>query len=448
MSSLPSRACARALLFAAVVSLGGCGSVMDLLSDRSDPPLEGERIPIMALDQRLEADPTLAETPVRLPPPYVNVAWTQPGGFADNALHHLALGDNPQPLWATRIGKEAGDHTHILAPPLVVGSRVFAMDAVGNVAAVDAASGEVLWRSLLVPEGEAEDVGFGGGLAYADGRVFVASGFGFVTALDADTGTEVWRHVIGVPLRSAPTVDGGRVFVTTHDNQLYALAAADGTVLWTFQGIVEPARILGNSSPAVAGEAVVAAFSSGELFALRVETGRQSWTDSLTRTGAMTALADLSDIAGRPVIDRGVVFAVSHSGRMVAIDLRTGERIWTRDIASVQTPWAAGDYIYLVTVDAEVVALSREDGRIKWTTALPAFENPEERQDAIEWSGPVLAGDRLILVSSHGEAVSLSPYTGEMLGVMKLPAGSFVPPVVAGETLYILTDEATLLAYR
>lgn len=448
MWPLPLRACARALLLVGVVSLGGCGSVMDLISDKSDPPLKGERIPIMALDQRLTADPTLAETPVRLPPPYVNVAWTQPGGFADNALYHLALGDNPRPLWSAQIGEKASEYAHILAPPIVVDGRVFAMDAAGNVTAVDAASGKVVWRSPLVPEGESEDVGFGGGLAYGDGRVFVASGFGFAVTLDAATGTELWRHEIGVPLRSAPTVDGGRVFVTSHDNQLYALAAADGTVLWTFQGIVEPARILGNSSPAVAGEAVVAAFSSGELFALRVETGRQSWTDSLTRTGAMTALASLSDIAGRPVIDRGTVFAASHSGRMVAINLRTGERIWTRDIASVQTPWVAGDYIYLVTIDAEVVALSREDGRIKWTTALPGFEEPEERKGAIEWSGPVLAGDRLVLVSSHGEAVSLSPYTGQLLGVMKLPAGSFVPPVVAGETLYILTEKASLLAYR
>jgi outer membrane protein assembly factor BamB len=193
---------------------------------------------------------------------------------------------------------------------------------------------------------------------------------------------------------------------------------------------------------------VIAPYSSGELVALRVANGTAVWSDSLTRTGTVTSLSELNDIAGRPVIDRDRVFAISHSGRMVSIDLRTGERAWTRDIGGVQTPWVAGDFLFLLTNSQELIAVSRRDGRIRWITPMPRWEDPEDREDPIVWSGPVLVSDRLVIVSSTGEAASVSPYTGEILGRIDLPDGALIAPIVADETLYILTDDAELIALK
>ena len=92
--------------------------------------------------------------------------------------------------------------------------------------------------------------------------------------------------------------------------------------------------------------------------------------------------------------------------------------------------------------------MSQRDGRIRWIQQLPRFEDEEDRDGPITWSGPVLAGDRLILASSLGEAVSLSPYTGEVLGRVELPDGVYLPPIVANETLYVLTDSADLVALK
>ena len=79
------------------------------------------------------------------------------------------------------------------------------------------------------------------------------------------------------------------------------------------------------------------------------------WSDQLVKAARFTPLAALSDIRGKPVVDRGRVIAISHSGRMAAIDLRTGERIWDRDITGVETPWVSGDFIYVVTTQAELL---------------------------------------------------------------------------------------------
>jgi outer membrane protein assembly factor BamB len=237
------------------------------------------------------------------------------------------------------------------------------------------------------------------------------------------------------------------LFVVSIDNRLHAIDTTDGSVLWTHVGIVESAGLMGSASPAVQGDLVVVAYSSGELFALRRSNGRVAWVDSLGGRGRSTALSQLSDITGSPVIDRGRVYAVSHGGRMVAIDLRTGVRIWEQAVASVQTPWIAGDFIFVTTVESQVLALSRNDGRIRWVRKL-ARHVDEDRQDLINWTGPVLVGDRLITVSSQGIALAISPYSGEVTGEMELADPVAISPIVADQTLYFLTDEAELLAYR
>ena len=302
---------------------------------------------------------------------------------------------------------------------------------------------------LLPARGDIDPTkGFGGGVAFDDGKLFVTTGFGAVIALDAHDGHVLWKTALDVPIVDAPTANGGRVFVCTQDNHFYAIAEADGRKLWDHQGIAESAGVLESTSPAVAGDFVVAPYSSGELFAIRVENGRPAWNDMLTRSGNVTALSELDDIAGRPVIDREMVFAISHSGIMAAINLNTGDRVWTRDIGGIQTPWVAGDFLYVVTTDGQLLCLQRKDGRVKWIHQLQRWQDMEKKEDAIVWSGPVLVSDRLILVSSDGHAISISPYTGKLLGRMEIPDGTYIAPVVANGTMYLLTNNAQLVAMR
>jgi outer membrane protein assembly factor BamB len=435
------------VLALSALALGGCSFLEDnLLGPAHKDPLPGERLSVLSLDKRLEPDPELAQLVIRLPRPVVNKEWPEAGGYPNHAMQHLALGDDVKTEWRTSVGDGSSRYGRVLAPPVVSADRVFTMDAGSNVSAFDRKSGKRAWEVDLTPE----DAGkaYGGGLAFADGRIFVGTGYAQIVALDAASGKEIWRQSVVAPLRSAPTVSDGRVFAVTVDNQLQTLSAEDGHQLWSHTGTPETAGLLGGASPAVEGDVVVVAYSSGELFALRVENGRQLWSDNLALTRRTDAISALADIRGRPVIDRGSVFAISHSGRMVAIDLRTGERSWEQDIGGIETPWVAGDFIYLVTNDRELVCLTRRDGRVRWVAELPRYQNPEKKKGAMSWAGPVLAGDRLVIVSSLGEAMSYSPYTGNALGRIELPEGAFVTPVLADQTLFVLTDDADLVAIR
>src|SRR5919108_164878 len=320
-------------LIAASMSLTACDT---FFGEEDGPPLPGERISVLRLNRTLVADPAISDLRVRLPEPYPNSEWPQPGGFSSHAMHHLA----------------------------------------------------------------------------------------------------------------APAASGGRVFALTIDNQLFVLAAEDGRQLWTYAGVAQDAGLLGGSTPAVAGNRVVAAFSSGDIVAFDTVSGSPLWTDSLAAAARGDAIATLADIRGLPVIDRDRVIAVSNSGTFTAVEIERGGRLWNARVGGSQTPWVAGDFVYVLTTDGELLCVTRDEGRVRWIQSLPLFEDEVERDNPITWAGPVLLGDRLIVTSSAGDALSISPYTGDALGRVQLPSSSHLPPIVANNTMYLLADNGELTAYR
>jgi len=435
-----------AVLLTAGLALSGC-EVFDRYFGPTKVPLTGERIPVLKLDRQLAADPQLADTRVLLPKPYENHDWAQAGGNSSHAMHHLALAESPKLAWQVGIGSSASSSEQLLGDPVVADGRVYAMDRSETVSAFDAATGKRLWYLDLTPD-EEDDGLFGGGLAVMGDRVFVTTPFARVYALNAASGEKVWEAKVSGPMRAPPAVSDGRVFAMTLDNNLVALAADDGRKLWEYAGESEGAGLLGQTTPAVLGNTVITTDSSGNVFALRTETGKLLWGENLAGTARGDAVATMADIRGRPVIDREMVLAVSNSGTLAAIDLRRGERIWDKSVGGTQGPWVAGDFVFVVDNDDQLMCLTRADGRVKWVQTLPSFGDPGDRKDAIYWSGPLLAGDRLVLSGSNGEALSISPYTGEILSRIALPARSHLSPVIAAGTIYFLSDDAELMALR
>jgi outer membrane protein assembly factor BamB len=409
--------------------------------------LPGERIPVLGIGGGVEPDPKLAATPVTLPPPAVNPNWPEPGGNPAHAMNHPALPEKLARAWDTGIGAGSARYTRVMSQPVIAGGRVFAMDGGVQVSALDAASGKTIWQVDLKPEDQRGNA-FGGGPSFWNDHLYVATGYAEVLALDPADGKVVWRKNVPAPVHAPPTVADGRIFVVTVDNELNALDAKDGRRLWSHNGIPETAGLLGGASPAVEGEIVIAPYSSGELFALRVENGRAVWSESLAASRNVNAVTGLADIRGRPVVDRGRVFAVSHSGRMAAIDLRSGDRVWEQQIASSHSPWVVADYVFVLANDNTMVCLTRDEGKVRWARELRRYEDEKAKSDPIFWAGPVLGGNRLIALSSLGEAVSVSPYTGEVAGQQTMSGGGHLGPVVADNALYLLSDNANLSAYR
>ena len=422
----------------------GCGgSSLSSLSNTLKNPfakkeeiLPGERIAVITDPNMVAIDPSEAGRPVQLPQAQTNASWAQPGGTPSNNLGHLALSEEVRKVWSADAGTGSSSSGRLSAVPLVADGKVFTLDAGGTVSAFSSASGGKLWTANVTPGNEKRKEGFGGGLAMDGGHLYAATGYGTVVSIDPGNGSILWTKRVGKPIRSSPTASGGKIYFVSTDNILYALSDADGQQLWTARGLPQPASLLSNVSPAVSGSVVVAPFPAGDVAAFDVGSGKAAWSDSLTRSSDTTAAGILGDPA-RPVIDHGVVYAVSHGGKMVAVSESSGERLWTRNLASTQMPWIAGDTVYVVDLAGKLIALARADGKVRWTADLPA---------SMRWNGPVLAGGRLWLVSGEGLLVGADARTGQLSTQIDLGTAVFVSPVVAGGRMYILADDAELIA--
>lgn len=444
-------------VLAAAAALSACSTVSrigDAVNPFNDNPAPTEtapqdgRVSILTFEQQLAADPALASRRPQVTTQTALTEWSQPGGTPDNSPPSAEGTSTLERAWRANLGAGSDDRSRLAAPPVISEGKLFFLDADHRVHALDAQTGDRLWSERLRPESGRDRIARGGGVAAGGGRVFVTTGFGFAVALDANSGAEIWRTSAGAPFHSAPTVSGGRVYATTNDSELVAMDVNTGEVAWTHQAIAEPARILSAPSVAIDNETIIAPFASGELTALLAANGRRLWTDSLSRTGRLTSLSAINDIAGRPVVDGGVVYAASHSGILAALDIRSGQRVWSRPFASTQTPAVSGDTLFAVSVDGEFAAFDRETGGVFWVVQLRRYEDEEDREGRVSWSGPILFGGNLVLANSLGDVVSVAPQNGTIVARGDVDGSVFIPPVTANGQLYLVTDNARLIVLR
>ena len=435
-----------AAALALMAGLSGCG----ILKGKGKPatPTVGNRVAILSrIDTSATVDPALAGVAVVLPPATENADWAQAGGTANKSYGNLALAAAPSRIWTAKI-MGSTPKQRLAAAPVVGGGTMFVMDTAGMMHAFDAKTGAERWQKSFQIKGDGASSIYGGGASVADDRVYVTTGLGEVAALNTATGEQLWKVKPAGPLRGSPTIAFGSVFVMTQANQIIALNAADGTQVWNAAASVGQTGVFGVAAPAAGQGTIIAGYSTGELIAYRYENGRELWTDALARTSLSTSVGVLTDIDADPIIDRGRVYALGQGGRMAAYELVTGQRIWELNLAGISTPAVAGDWIFTLTDDARLLCIARSSGKVRWLTQLAAYRNVEKKKDPLFWSGPVLAGDRLWFVNSNGQVFSAAAADGQPVLVADLKAPITLAPIVAGSTLYVLDDNGKINAFR
>lgn len=439
-----------ALLVGALAAvLTGCAGNGLFGKREKTTPTIGDRMPILSrIERGTEVDPSLAGVTVVLPPAVLNAEWSQVGGAASKSYGHLQLAQNPTKVWTARIAG-SNNRERLAASPVIGGGKMFVEGTDGTIHAIDKKTGAEIWRKS---EDDMDDdmrpSAFGGGVSYDNGIVYATNGAGEVKAKNADTGELIWKVKPAGPLRGSPTIAFGQIYVMTQDNQIIALDARNGDLLWNKGGSIAQSGVFGVAAPAAGQGTIVAGYSSGELSAYRYENGRELWADALARTNISTQVSSLTDIDADPIIDSGRVYALGQGGRMAAYELVTGQRIWELNLAGISTPAIAGEWIFTLTDDARLLAIARTNGRVRWISQLSQFRKEEKKKDPIFWTGPVLAGNQLWIASSRGEIWRLSAGEGSAQLFAELDAPVSLPPIVADGYLYVLDDDGTIHAWK
>jgi len=311
-------------------------------------------------------------------------------------------------------------------------------------------NGKSLWSRSLVPPTDREGDASGGGIAFGGGKVIVTTGFGQVHALDPATGNELWVQQLDAPATASPTVSGGLVYVISRDNVAWAIDAGNGRVRWSLPGTPSLSGMVGGAGPAVTDQMAVFPFASGELVAALRQGGVRMWGATVSGGRKGRAYANVTDIVADPVISGGVIYTGNQSGRAVALDMESGNRIWTADDGAYGPVWVAGGSVFLVSDEAELVRLDAATGALIWAKELPYFKrtNVRRRKGIYAYYGPVLAGGNLWVASDDGTLTAFDPATGGVRQRLDLPGGAASNISVAGNTMYVVGEKGELHAFR
>ncbi|WP_292267239.1 PQQ-like beta-propeller repeat protein [Marivita sp.] len=438
------------LILASVIATG----VLAGCADR-EIMLPGERLGVREVLQdpvnAVAATPENAALAANIPATVNNAAWAQSHVSPSTRIGNAALSANLTPVWSTSIGQGDKRRARIITDPVVADGRIFTVDSAGRVSATST-NGEALWSYSLVPLRDDASQALAGGLAHDNGRLYVTSGFGTLTALDAATGQEIWTQRLQATATGAPTVFGGLVYLVAGDSTAWAIEADDGRVRWQSDGLGDVGNVAGAAPPAVNNTHVVFSFGSGAVQGAFRQGGLRLWSADIVGSRKGFAISLVDDITGYPVIDGNTVYAGNHSGSLVALNVNSGERLWTAQQGAMDPVWPAGNSVYFVSDLNELVRLDATTGEQIWAVDLPGYEpvrRPQRRRDsAFANHGPILAGGRLIVASSDGFLRSFDPASGELISQTEIRGGATTRPVVANGTLYVVSTNGVLHAYR
>ena len=376
--------------------------------------------------------------------------WTHRAGNARHLMPHAALSATPALAWSAKIGSGASRKNRISAAPVVADGRIFTIDAGTGVTATST-GGATLWSTDLTASFDKGGGQSAGGLATAGNRVFATTGYGELVALDASSGAVLWRQRVDAPVSGAPATDGTTVYVSGIDGSAWAVNAADGKVVWQVVGTPGKAAYVGTAAPTIGDRAVVFPSAAGDLMAvLKIGGGTKIWQASLAGKRLGRAYALTADVTGDAVIAGKVLYAGSGAGRTVAMSASSGERIWSAGEGALGPVAVAGGSLFLVNDEAKLVRLNAETGEVIWSVEMPYFttEKIKKRKGIYAHYGPVLAGGRIMVVSSDGLLRAFDPTDGSLAYTAEIPGGAAAQPAVAGGTLYVVGGNGQLHAFR
>ena len=434
----------KAVLYIGLLGLGvGCSN--------SDPRLQGER-ELLDGTVFVESDARfLAENlpDLRLPKPQPTSAWTHQGGNAQHIAAHAELPSELTLRWSRRIGAGDDKRHQIAAAPVAQDGQIYTIDSHSMVTALDE-TGAILWQRALGKSTDALKDASGGGLAVHGTQLFVTTGFGTVVALDTSSGAWLWTQDLASYGGASPTVYEDLLYIAARDGAAWAIDTSNGRIKWQVAGPTVAASHTGGPGPAVSDKYAVFPFGSGDVLASFRKGGLRSWSSGLSGARLGLASTQVRDLTGQPVIEGSSVYLASSVGRMAAVDLNTGLRIWTAKHGSQGHILLAGRAVFAVSDNSNLIRLSKDDGTLIWSTPLPKFtkKSVKSRAKIHAHFGPILAGSRLILASSDGLIRQFNPSDGTLLSTVELPAGAASAPIVVNGTLYVLCTKGDLLAFR
>lgn len=335
-------------------------------------------------------------------------------------------------LWRVKIGG-ASEYLLVGLRPAGDGKRIYAASQDGNVLALDPVTGKKRWQTKL-------DLELSAGPAAKDGLVVIATKDGHIIVLDAATGVEQWRTYIAGEALARPLINDDTVIVQTIDNRLRALSRFDGRQRWVIEQTMPALTMRGATSPVLVGSLVIAGFDSGRLLAVDVSSGDIEWDSMLAIPSGRSDLDRLSDIDGAIAVVGQDIYAAGYQGHIAAMAAESGQILWSREISTHLGVSADWNSVYITRADGEIIALSRRNGSDIWRNDDLLRRDP---------TLPVPFNTTTVVGDFEGYLHFFSNLTGDAVARIRFGKKAISSePLVVANRLYIQNDGGAVAAFE
>ena len=334
-------------------------------------------------------------------------------------------------LWSRDTGKGSTKQYLKLTPSHIQG-KVFVADIRGNLEAIDATSGNVLWKNDA-------DMNITGGPGSSEILTMIGSDNGDVLAYASESGEFLWQVKVSSEVLAAPQEAYGVVVARTIDGKIFGLDANDGRRLWIYDRTVPALTLRGTSNPVIAGDVVIAGFDGGRVSAIELHTGKLIWETSVSLASGRSELERMVDIDSDPVIIDNDIYVATFQGRLASVALEDGRITWTRDISSYAGLTADENNIYITDDQSHVWALERATGNSVWK---------QENLFARRATAPATIGDLVVVGDLEGYIHWMDKSTGHFVARTRVSKDSILaPPVAVEDIVYAYSSDGILGAY-
>lgn len=412
--------------------------------------VKGERISIITQDSDIKPDLLLKSSPVVLPKQINYTDWPQSGVFADKAPLHLSLNNIVKEAWEKSIGSSLGYMQSFISAPIVFNDTIYSLNINNELIALNAKTGKKLWDLKLKSEYDKRQRTLVGSLA-VDGKTLIATlTSGELYAINTLTHSVEWKKKLNEAIHSSPVFKDGLLFVKAVNNKLFALNIKTGEIIWDHEGVHETFALQGNSAPAIsANNIVIVSYSNNDVYALNAANGQELWSKSLTSMYSFEFSREKPRSVSAPVIVKNKVYIVDNQGELKVFDLLSGVKLWSSPIKVTGRPWVAGNSIFVVTDNNQLICLFALNGKTKWVTDLnkTMLQSTKHKENS-SFTAPILAGNRLFIASNKGILGTFNPQDGSLNRFTNIKQNVSVSPIIVNKMVYFLTDSSNIIAYK
>lgn len=401
-------------------------------------------ISVFATSHDLKIDDNLKNIAIKLPKQLKNSSWTATIAQKNQEIENLAkifnynddkelILDESTIYWSFYSGSLSD---RFVFKPIIKDNKAFILRNNGVLVAYDLQQDKIIFKKRLFAKKFLKNYQ-NPKIGNFNNRIFAIAGINKIVAASEVDGAILWSKTIAAVPISTPVSDGNLVYVSTNDNKIYAFDFNNGKLQWIQSGISRPTAIFGAADLVIYNDLLIAGYSSGEIYALNKKTGEVSWFNDLNISRAINSDFYLNDIDATPLVKDNIIYAIGNGGLMMAMNIADGKYLWKRKISGLANFWLAGDFLFVINNNNQLLAIYKKTGAIKWLKQLPHFEDDEEPETKFIYNSVIMVGDKLVISRFDGKILIASPFDGKVEKTFNIAKKIFHTPLIINDKIYI-----------